>query len=82
MRHDNKPGKKPEESTSYQSKTFIGTVAVANFSRIKPICESVPAPKKQFEGAQRLYPGEPLRRCQEWTAEAINALSNASVLQR
>ena len=81
MKHNDKPAKKPEESGTYQSKVVIGKVATADFARIKPTCESIPPPKKQFEGPRRLYPNEPLRRCQEWTQEAINALVNAGILK-
>lgn len=72
---------KPEESGTYQSKIAIGTVAPGDFARIKPTCESIPAPKKQFEGPRRLYPNEPLRRCQEWTQETIDALDKAGILK-
>jgi hypothetical protein len=82
MIHNDKPAKKPEESATYQSKEFIGKVAAADFVRIKPTCESVPAPRKQFEGPRRLYPNEPLRRCQEWTQEAVNALVSAGILKK
>lgn len=81
MKHNDKPAKKPEESGTYQNKITIGTVATADFARIKPTCESIPAPKKQFEGPRRLYPKEPLRRCQEWTQEAIDALVKAGILK-
>lgn len=37
-------------------------------------------PKKQFDGPRRRYLDEPIRRCQEWTAEAIQALTSAGVL--
>lgn len=82
MVHDDKPGPKPEETAGYIGKILLGRVAVDKFPRIKSICESVPAPKKQFDLNRRLYPQEPLRRCQEWTAEAIEALVGAGVLQR
>lgn len=82
MTHNDKPAKKPEDSASYQSKQHIGKIAAADFARIKRTCESIPAPKKQFEGPRRLYPNEPLRRCQEWTQEAINALVNEGILKR
>lgn len=82
MKHNDKPAKKPEESATYQGKEFIGKIAAADFARIKPTCESIPAPKKQFEGPRKLYPNEPLRRCQEWTQEAVNALVNAGILKK
>jgi hypothetical protein len=82
MNHNDKPAKKPDESASYQGQEFIGKVSVANFPRIKAICEGIPAPKKQFEGGRRLYPQEPIRRCQEWTKEAMDALVAAGVLEK
>lgn len=81
MTHGHKDAKKPEESATYQEKVLIGKVSSANFHRIKLICDSIPPPKKQFEGPRRLYPREPIRRCQEWTKEAIEALYGAGVLE-
>ncbi|EGC46625.1 conserved hypothetical protein [Histoplasma capsulatum var. duboisii H88] len=81
MTFEHKPSKKPEESTSFQSRVFVGKVSAANFSRVKPICEAIPPPKKQFQGPHQLYPEEPIRRCQEWTAEALEALVNEHVLE-
>lgn len=82
MKHEDKPAKKPEDSATYQSKELIGNVTAADFARIKSTCESIPPPKKQFEGPRRLYPKEPLRRCQEWTQEAIQTLVNAGILKK
>lgn len=81
MSFDTKPAKMPDNSASFQSKTEIGTVTAAKKSRILEICRCMPPPKKQFQGPKKLYPNEPLRRCQEWTAEAIDALRVAQVLQ-
>lgn len=81
MTHDYKQAPRPEESASFVSKDYLGTVTTANYPRIRAICDSVPAPKKQYRLNTRLYPLEPIRRCQEWTAEAIQALIDAGVLQ-
>lgn len=81
MIHRDTEAKKPELSVTFQEKVLIGKIVAANFHQIKPICESVPAPKKQFDGAQRICPEEPSRRCQEWTKEAINALHNAGIFE-
>lgn len=81
MRHNDKAARKPEESGTYQSKIAIGTVATEDFERIKPTCESILAPKKQYDGPRRLYPREPVRRCQEWTQEAIDALVKEGILK-
>ncbi|KAI9826994.1 MAG: hypothetical protein M1819_007088 [Sarea resinae] len=72
---------RPESSLSFASKVKIGTVSRHNNPCIKGVCEGVPVPKKQFDGPKRLYPNEPIRRCQEWTAEAIQALVDAQILR-
>lgn len=61
----------------------IGTVSKADFDsgRVEEICRAVPVPKKQFDGPKRLYPKEPLYKCQEWTRDAVQALKAAGVLQ-
>jgi hypothetical protein len=81
MSHSHKPGKKPEDSYTFVSKEFIGTVSTANYPQVATICNGIPPPKKQFQGPRRLYPNEPLRRCQEWNGEAIQALKSAGVLE-
>lgn len=78
MEHAHKPAKKPELSFTYHEKVAIGKVAAANYHRMKPICDGVSPPKKQFDGLQRLYPDEPIWRCQEWTNEAVDALVAAA----
>jgi hypothetical protein len=81
MKYECKAGKKPETSASFSSKTYLGVIAVTDWNRIGEVCSGIPPPKKQFQGAKRLFPKEPLRRCQDWTQEAIQALTGASVLQ-
>ena len=81
MRHDHKRAKRPEDSASFVSKTYLGTTFPANYSLVEAICNNIEPPKKQFNGGKRLYPTEPLRRCQDWTAEAIEALKVAEVLE-
>ncbi|KAL3443695.1 hypothetical protein BJX65DRAFT_311669 [Aspergillus insuetus] len=73
---------KPEDWVDYQDKIYVGKVSVANYSQIQPICDAILPPKKQFDGPRRLYPTEPIRRCQEWTQEAIEALVAAGILQK
>lgn len=82
MTFEKKPGKKPEDSATFEGKTLIGKVTQANLPRLEQICQGIPPPKKQFNGPQRLNPQEPLRRCQEWTSEAIQALVTARVVQK
>ncbi|OJD26070.1 hypothetical protein ACJ73_02552 [Blastomyces percursus] len=82
MFFENKPVRKPDESASFVSKEQIGSVTHDNYSCILTTCENILPPKKQFHGPKRLYPDEPLRRCQEWTAEVIQALIDNQVLQQ
>ena len=63
-----------EKSATFQSKSQIGKVEVTDLSRIKQICLKIAPLKKQFQRPRRLYPQEPLRRCQEWTAEVVQAI--------
>jgi hypothetical protein len=70
----------PEELPGFCAKEKLGVVAVAEYGRVLGICEGVPVPKKQFQGAKRLYPLEPLRRCQEWVREATGELRGEGVL--
>lgn len=81
MSFGHRPEKGPEYWIDFVSKQLIGTVSHVNFPRIQPVVESVEPPRKQFDGPKRLYPTEPLRRCQEWTAEAIRQLKDEGVLQ-
>lgn len=80
MSFAHKPGRKPEDSATYLGKEYIGTVSATNYPRIESIVNGIEPPKKQFDGPKRINAQEPLRRCQEWTAEAIQALKDASVV--
>ncbi|EKD13856.1 hypothetical protein MBM_08057 [Drepanopeziza brunnea f. sp. 'multigermtubi' MB_m1] len=60
--------------------TSLGEMAATDWDRIGEIRGGIPAPKKQFDGPKSLYPEEPLRRCQEWTREAIQAWTAAGAL--
>lgn len=73
----------PEKSPMLAGKELIGTVSHADYPRVLSICQNnVPVPEKQFDGPKRLYPKAPLRRCQEWTREAIQALLEEKVVQQ
>ncbi|PGH00010.1 hypothetical protein AJ80_09247 [Polytolypa hystricis UAMH7299] len=75
MVFEDKPGIPPEKDPTFSGKSLIGTVLISDYERsFKNICFSVEPPKKQFDGPRRLYPHQPIRRCQEWTVETIQAL--------
>lgn len=71
----------PEALLEFIRKDYLGWVAAEDMHRVEQVCSGILPPKKQFEGAKRLCPGEPLRRCQEWTREAIDALVAGGILQ-
>lgn len=81
MDYGHKEARKPELSTTFVGKEPIGTISKDRYYEIQSVVETIPPPKKQFDGAIRINPREPLRRCQEWTAEAIQALKVASLLE-
>lgn len=81
MKHDHKRAKKPEDSFSFVSKDYLGTISHANYHSVAGICNTIEPPKKQFDGPRRLYPNEDLRHCQDWTREAIEALKTRGVLE-
>lgn len=80
MSFDHKEGK-PEDSASFLSKTCIGTVAHTDFPRVQTVVNNIPPPAKQFDGAKRIDPSKPLRRCGEWAEEAIQALKDEGILK-
>ncbi|KAI7086111.1 hypothetical protein KC356_g5279 [Hortaea werneckii] len=81
MVYEEKEIKFPDVSYSQEDMTPLGVVEKADLDRFRQICQSIPPPKKQFEGPKRLDPKEPLRHCQQWTAEAIDALKGQGVLK-
>ncbi|KAG6019737.1 hypothetical protein E4U41_003125 [Claviceps citrina] len=76
-----KTAQRPESRAGYVGKILLGRVAAGDLARVEDICRGVPPPKKQFQGGRRLFPKEPLRRCQEWTRETIEALRAEGVLR-
>lgn len=70
----------PESADTFVEKWYLGEVRERNVDQLRAICRGNPAPKKQFDGAKRLFPKEPLRRCQEWTAETIEMLKSEGIL--
>lgn len=81
MKYETRPTECPEESITFQGKSFLGWVLTTDLPRINDVCQSNPAPEKQFEGAKRINPTKPLRRCQEWAAETLSALESQGILK-
>lgn len=83
MTFEHRPVEELEKSPMFGAKTKVGTVSRQDYpARFLAVCEGVPPPKKQFDGAKRLYPDEPLRRCGQWADEAVEALDREGVLRR
>lgn len=80
----NESCRNPLKSETGESVRPIGWVLREDFfNRVQHVCRGIPPPKKQYDGPRkRLFPHEPIRKCQEWTAEAIDALRRAEVLER
>ncbi|KAI1989220.1 hypothetical protein LOZ53_003626 [Ophidiomyces ophidiicola] len=84
MVYEDKPATSPpEDDPSFVGKSLVGTVKETSHpDKVRKVCRSVEAPKKQFDGPRKLYPEEKVRRCQEWTAEAVAALTQAGLLNQ
>lgn len=80
MTYEERPSRDPQTSASFVSKTSIGYIDSGALDSLRSVCMGNPPPKKQFNGPKRLYPKEPLRRCQEWTNETIDMLVANGVL--
>ncbi|KAL4817800.1 hypothetical protein BDW67DRAFT_26152 [Aspergillus spinulosporus] len=74
---------KPEDEPMFLSKERIGAVRIDDYEsgRFLSVCQEIEVPKKQFQGAKRLFPEEKLRRCQEWAAEAVALLKERGLLR-
>jgi hypothetical protein len=70
----------PRDSTEFIGQHLLGWVPVDGYAAMEELCRNHPPPKKQFDGPRRLFPKEPLRRCQEWTKEACEALVSGGIL--
>ncbi|KAL2866255.1 uncharacterized protein BJX67DRAFT_142765 [Aspergillus lucknowensis] len=84
MTFNHRPCIQPEEELVFLGKERIGVVSVQDYEsgKVLEVCEEIEVPKKQFQGAKRLFPGERLRRCQEWADEAVALLLGRGVLLR
>jgi len=66
MIHEHRKAKQPEIPNSFGGlKQLIGTFTPNNYVHIRSVVNGVPPPKKQFNGLKKIYPNDPLRRCQE-----------------
>lgn len=71
----------PTTSPESKRKQNIGTIRQNDLQKLIEICQSLAPPPKQFDGPKKIDPDKPLYRCQDWTAEVIQLLMKAGVLQ-
>ena len=76
-----KTTRKIDESDSFLQKNKIGKVSTGDLQSLKATLISVAPSEKQFNGAFRIHPSKPLRRCQDWTSEAIEKLQKKGILR-
>jgi hypothetical protein len=84
MKYEEKQAHDPEVSLSYakDTKKKVGTVKTSELDRFRAVCKSIPVPGPQLRlNGKRIDPSKPLRRCIEWTAEAVEALLEDGVMQ-
>ncbi|KAK4206763.1 hypothetical protein QBC37DRAFT_380775 [Rhypophila decipiens] len=70
----------PLNTKSVEWMQHKGWLRHGDLERAREICSRVPPPAKQFRGARRLVKG-PLRHCQHWVAEALDAMRAEGVLE-
>lgn len=74
MNYQLKPFYDPKRSLAFVSMDKIGTVALANVSKIDEVCQSFPPPWAQMTlGSKSIDSGVPLYRCIEWTMDVRSA---------
>ncbi|KAI9672637.1 MAG: hypothetical protein M1831_000072 [Alyxoria varia] len=80
MTYEEVISKSPESSIEFLGKEEVGALKIDNYKDFLSICQSTPVPMRQFDGSKRLYPDQPLRRCEEWTNETVQALRASGVI--
>lgn len=84
MQYEEKESNDPVSSASYVpgTKQLVGTVDRHDMPRFRAVCQSIPVPGPQLNlNGSRIDRSKPVRRCTEWTAEAVDALRRQGVLQ-
>lgn len=82
MHYNHRHSEHPETSPHYvlAEKIFIGDIVAERFDDVQGVIEKVEPPIKQFDGPRRLVKEGEVRRCQEWTREAIALLREEGIL--
>lgn len=81
MTHEFKPAVDPLRSTTGLSKQQIGWVTKQNHHRMEAVYRMVRPPTAQLAlNGTRLNPSQPIRHCQHWVAEVVDALKAEKIL--
>lgn len=84
MQYEDTKSAKPEEDSAFVegTKKKVGSIKKSDFARLREICQSIPVPGEQLNlNSSRIDTSKPVRRCTQWTAEAVEALLEAGILQ-
>lgn len=61
--------------------TAIGSLKQQELAQFEEACLSIPPPKPQLTlGGRQIHPHEPSRTCQEWVAEAVEAVQTGGII--
>ena len=83
MTYEDKTFGKPQDAGSFENMFFIGVILSSDIPRFQAVCRSVEVPGRQLDlRGRRLDRSTPLRRCGEWTADAISALYQQGIVRR
>jgi hypothetical protein len=83
MQYEDTKSDNPEEGALFAEglKKKVGIVKASDLARLREICQSIPVPGEQLKlNGSRIDSSKPVRRCTQWTAEAVDALLEAGVL--
>ncbi|KAL9618511.1 MAG: hypothetical protein Q9160_006767 [Pyrenula sp. 1 TL-2023] len=81
MSFGHRPCGNPELSPTFLSKEYLGVISKGAFDRIEAVVNQIKPPERQFDKMKRMNPKEPLRDCQHWAADAVQALRDAEILK-
>ena len=71
----------PLRSTTGVSKQHLGWITKENYHLMKAVCSMIPPPTAQMAlDGTKLDLSQPIRHCQHWVAEAIDALKTGGLL--
>ena len=83
MTYEEKMMGDPKDSASFEKMSFIGVILSSDVPRLEAVCRSVEVPGRQLDlRGRRLDQSKPLRRCGEWTADAISALTQQGIVRQ